>query len=177
MIAGESPISPKRRAQILARIQADRENKSAHVQEIRDIDVETQHPHRIEYPISEKRQAEILDRIHKSWATREQHIESMKNRQKIGLVIAKAAADILKSQFNAARVVLFGSLLTPEKMHERSDIDLAVWGLDSNQIFEACIAIESQTDCNIEFSHLDLVPVEKAFPHIQRSIEKNSLEL
>lgn len=177
MVASESPISPERRAQILARIQSDRENKSQHIKEKLEIEVDTQHPHRIKYSISEERRAEILARIHKAWATRDQHIDAMKEQQKVGLAIAKAAAAILKSQFNATRVVLFGSLLTPEKMYERSDIDIAVWGLNSDQVFAAQAAIESQTDCNSEFSHLDLVPAEKAFPHIKESIEKSHLEL
>lgn len=44
--------------------------------------------------------------------------------------VAQAGGQLLKKQFGAQRVVVFGSLLYPPRFHERSDVDLAVWGLD-----------------------------------------------
>ncbi len=50
---------------------------------------------------------------------------------------ARIAAAILRDEFLATDVVVFGSLVQPELFHIRSDIDLAVWGLDEHCYFRA----------------------------------------
>lgn len=129
------------------------------------------------YPISEGRRAEILARIKADQDNRPQHIAEMSVRQRTGIAIAHKAAKILKEQFHATRVVLFGSLLSPEDMYERSDIDIAVWGLADDQLFTAWCAIDDCLDYPSPFPHIDLVPVEKAFLYIQKSIEEAHIEL
>lgn len=51
--------------------------------------------------------------------------------------VARKAAKILKEQFGVKQVVLFGSTVQPSLFHIRSDVDLAVWGLDENLYFRA----------------------------------------
>ena len=129
------------------------------------------------YPISDSQRAKILARIRADRENKPQRLEAMRQRQQIGLTIAKQAAQILKEQFHADRVVLFGSLLNVEAMHEHSDIDIAVWGLADDQLLSAWSTLDSSIDFQSTFPYIDLVPAEKAFPYIQDSIEKAHLEL
>ena len=50
----------------------------------------------------------------------------MRQRATQALEAARAAADLLRRRYGATRVRLFGSVLHPERFHERSDVDLAV---------------------------------------------------
>jgi predicted nucleotidyltransferase len=48
--------------------------------------------------------------------------EQLLQRQAQGRAIAQQAADLLKTQFGATRVILFGSLLQVEQMHSQVDL-------------------------------------------------------
>ena len=83
---------------------------------------------------------------------------SMQQRQQEGMVQAQAAATILKQDFGAREVFLFGSLLTPEQVHADSDIDLGVWGLDLDRYCEAVGTLL----CQIDGFNVDVVMLEVA---------------
>lgn len=51
--------------------------------------------------------------------------------------IARQVAVMLYENFGATRVAVFGSLAEQDWFSERSDIDIAVWGLPSNSYFNA----------------------------------------
>jgi len=51
--------------------------------------------------------------------------------------VARKAADLLRREYGVERIVLFGSLVRGELFHIRSDIDLAVWGLDEKHYYRA----------------------------------------
>lgn len=85
--------------------------------------------------------------------------------------ITRQAAKILKGEFGASRVVVFGSLLHPELFHLRSDIDLGVW--DVQNYFRAVSRI-MDIDSEIEF---DLVPVEDARAGILAVIQQEGVDL
>ena len=51
--------------------------------------------------------------------------------------VARQAADLLRRRYRVDRVTLFGSLVHSELFHTRSDIDLAVWGLDKQHYYRA----------------------------------------
>lgn len=53
----------------------------------------------------------------------------LEKRHQHAWAIARQAADILKEEFKASRVVVFGSLVQPGRFHLSSDIDLAVWDI------------------------------------------------
>lgn len=72
--------------------------------------------------------------------------------------LARKAADLLHERFAAQRVAVFGSLLHPEYFHRRSDVDLAVWGLDEGDYLRAVAAV---TALDKEIS-VDLIAVEEA---------------
>lgn len=98
---------------------------------------------------------------------RPQRLAQMQERQQQGLQVARKCAQILKEEFGAQRVVLFGSILNPEKMWWGSDIDLAVWGLPEQDFFKAGAAIE--------WGHgfpIDLVEIQHARPHILKAIDQ-----
>jgi len=96
--------------------------------------------------------------------------ERLETRRQRGLVLAQLAAARLKAEFGAGQVAVFGSLLHPKLFHERSDIDLAVWGLDEHLYLRALAAL---LDLDPEFS-VDLVEAEYAAPGLARTIEQDS---
>jgi predicted nucleotidyltransferase len=83
----------------------------------------------------------------------------------------RQAADELKKEFSASRVVLFGSLINPALFHLRSDVDLAVW--DVQHYFRA-VARLLDLDPEIE---INLVPFEDARPSLRTVIERDGVEL
>ena len=118
-------------------------------------------------PLDDKTRAQIVTRVLAAREQRPQMLAQMKQRQQQGLEVARKAASILKQEFGAERVVLFGSMLDHERMWWGSDIDLAVWGLRSEDFFKAGAAIER---CH-NFS-IDLVEIQSAKPHILNAIEQ-----
>ncbi len=93
-------------------------------------------------------------------------LAKLEERRQRGLTLAKDAAQLLKTQFGATQVILFGSLLS-DKFHEDSDIDLAVSGLPENQYFQAvgCLLGLGEFD-------FDLVEISQARPVIAQAIAK-----
>ena len=115
--------------------------------------------------VSEQRQQQIVKRVLAARAMKAERLELMKQRQQKGLEAARKMATCLKQQFSVTKVVLFGSLLTPEYMTSHSDIDLAVWGLAPNLFFKAGAAIDKHSDFEV-----DLIEFEKAPGYIQDAI-------
>jgi uncharacterized protein len=87
--------------------------------------------------------------------------------------VARQGAEILKFQFGAKKVVVFGSLIDRDLFHAHSDIDLAAWGI-SEQIYLR--AGSSLLDLSTEFS-VDLVLVESAPTRLQKNIERDGMTL
>jgi predicted nucleotidyltransferase len=86
---------------------------------------------------------------------------------------ARTAARILREQFVASRVRLFGSLLHPESFRKHSDIDLAVEGIDESLVLKAWCAISSVAP-EFEF---DLVTPDECRAEIWASIESEGIEI
>lgn len=84
--------------------------------------------------------------------------ESRRIRQERGWEVARRAAGLLRERFGASRVVVFGSLLRPEVFDERSDVDLAVWGVADKKYLRAVSAV---TALDREIS-VDLIQMEQA---------------
>lgn len=115
--------------------------------------------------------SEVMERYIRTAQFREQQ-RSLKLQQhrSRALEIAKAAADLLKRQFSAERVVVFGSVLG-EAFHENSDIDLAVWELPEREYFKAVGQLLALSEFEV-----DLVEVQYASPEILAAIAQG-LEL
>lgn len=89
------------------------------------------------------------------------------------LRIAEQGADLLRTRYSATRVVLFGSTLRASAFHERSDLDLAVWGLTGPAYWAALAALE-ELDPTVS---IDLVRVETARPSLVAVIESGGVVL
>lgn len=86
---------------------------------------------------------------------------------------AERAAVLLRTEFSAKRVVVFGSLVTPELFHVRSDIDLAVWGIKDSDYFRAVGVLQS---LDVEFP-IDLIDFETASAGLQKAILSEGVDL
>ncbi len=86
---------------------------------------------------------------------------------------ARRAAKLLKRDFGAKRVVLFGSLAHRLWFSSRSDIDLAVWGIPPDDFFSAYGAI---TNARSKFE-VNLVDPEHCLPPLCQAIEKEGIDL
>jgi len=87
--------------------------------------------------------------------------------------IARQGADLLKKEFGAKKVVIFGSLVNKSRFHTRSDIDLAVWGIAEEDYLRA---LGKLLDLTIEFS-VDLVRVEDAREYLREAIDTQGVLL
>jgi len=81
--------------------------------------------------------------------------------------LAHACARRLVQDFGARKVYLFGSLLREDVVHARSDIDLAVEGLEGDSYFEALSAVWKLLPAGVE---LDLVLLEEAWPGLAERV-------
>jgi len=104
---------------------------------------------------------------------RRQKAQALAARHQRAWQVARAGAQLLKEQFGAKRVVIFGSVLFPEKFHVRSDVDLAVWGLPERLYYRAVSRLLS-LDPGIS---VDLVEAELALPELLATIEREGVTL
>jgi len=88
--------------------------------------------------------------------------------------VARACARRLVQDFGAREVYLFGSLLDEELAHERSDIDLAVKGLEGKLYFKALSKVWELLPAGVE---LDLVPLEQARPGLAERVKAEGVLL
>lgn len=87
--------------------------------------------------------------------------------------VANAAAVLLRTGYGATRVVIFGSLAQPARFHARSDVDLAVWGIDERRYLRA-VADVTALDADVL---VDLVRIEEATPSLLVAIEQEGQEI
>jgi predicted nucleotidyltransferase len=92
----------------------------------------------------------------------EQRMRAQELRQ-----VARTCARRLVQDFGASKVYLFGSLVEEELVHDRSDIDLAVEGLEGRLYFKALRELWRLLP---EGGELDLVPLEQARPDLTRRV-------
>jgi predicted nucleotidyltransferase len=87
--------------------------------------------------------------------------------------VARQASELLRTQFNATRVILFGSLSHRRFFTPWSDIDLAVWGIPKERFFAAVSAVISISE---EFK-IDIVDPETCQTNLLKAIEENGIEI
>jgi len=105
---------------------------------------------------------------------RERERESaLKKRHDNAWALARAAAELLRNSFGAKRVVVFGPVAQTELFHPGSDVDLAVWKLESGLYFRAVGQLQA-LDPQIS---IDLVIVEEAPESLQRVILKDGVDV
>ena len=87
--------------------------------------------------------------------------------------LARAAAQRLREEFGARRVVLFGSAVRPSSFTLWSDVDLAAWGIPPEHFYAAVAAV---TSLSTEIA-VDLVDPEHCPAALQTVIEREGVEL
>jgi predicted nucleotidyltransferase len=108
------------------------------------------------------------------WRLRQQERErALAARRARAWEVARQGAQMLKEQFGAAQVAVFGDLLYPDKFYERSDVNLAVWGLDERLYLKA---VSRLLDIDPEIS-VNLVEAEFARPYLLALIEQEGAAL
>ena len=98
---------------------------------------------------------ELAQRIERAWA------------------LARRASDLLKEQFKATRVVVFGSLTREGTFTRWSDVDVAAWGIRPKDTLRA-IGMVWDLDSEIE---VNLVDVNVAGTSMLESIEREGIDL
>jgi predicted nucleotidyltransferase len=99
--------------------------------------------------------------------------EFVQSRRLLAWRLARKAAKTLKAEFGAEKVVVFGSLIHPSLFHERSDVDLAVWGLTGREYYRA-VSVLLDIEPTIS---VDLVAFEDARPALQEVILREGQKL
>ena len=102
--------------------------------------------------------------------TRQANLEAHRER---ALAVARYAADVLRQEFSAGTVLLFGSLARGGPVSLRSDVDLAVSDLASDRFFVAVGRLQSM-DAAIS---VDLVRLEEAPLSLRAAIEREGVAL
>lgn len=100
-------------------------------------------------------------------------ISKAKTRREKGWKLARRAAKVLRTQFQAKRVAVFGSLLHEARFTRWSDIDIAVWGLSPDQTFRAIGAV-MDLDSSME---LNLVDVNTCSRSLLKAIEQEAVDI
>jgi predicted nucleotidyltransferase len=100
-------------------------------------------------------------------------VAKIKPRMEKAWKLARKAAKVLREQYHAKRVAVFGSLLHESRFTEWSDVDIAAWGISSEQTFRAIGAV---MDLDPLFG-INLVDVNTCTPSLLRAIEEEGVDL
>lgn len=106
----------------------------------------------------------------KRWQTERQDVARRRLR---AWSVARRAASLLKKEFGATRVVVFGSLVHKDCFTAWSDVDLAAWGIRPQDTFRAVAALLGLSD-DVE---INLVDVATCRPSLLATIEGEGIDL
>jgi predicted nucleotidyltransferase len=101
----------------------------------------------------------------------EQEQKALAAREERAWELARQAAELLREQFHVSRVVVFGSLIHPGRFTPWSDVDIAAWGLRTDNWLKAIGAV-MDLDSDIA---LNLVDVSMCKAHILEVIEREGV--
>lgn len=122
---------------------------------------------------TEARCSTDLERYRATLRAREaRNARASASRRARALRVARAAADVARD-FGATRVALFGSLAHERWSSERSDIDLAAWGLGA----EAHLLAWARIDEVADGIPVDLVRVEHCPAALRGAIEREGVDV
>ena len=94
-------------------------------------------------------------------------------RKKEAWDLARKASDLLRKEYGATKVILFGSLAQEEGFSPWSDIDLAVWGIEP-ELFYGAVALV--TGLSSKFK-IDLVDIEDCKQSLKKAIDVEGIEI
>ncbi len=105
---------------------------------------------------------------------RKQSIEKqLQQRKQQAWQAARQAAQILREQFHAEKVVIFGSLAHEAWFTLWSDVDLAAWGIPPDR-FYAAVGVVTELSEDVA---IDLIDPETCRPTLRAVIEQEGIEL
>jgi uncharacterized protein len=113
--------------------------------------------------------AAYLPHIRRRWLAQQ---AARERRREKAWIAARQAAAILRAHFGASQVLAFGSLVHPGHFSSRSDIDLAVSGIQPASFFKAWAV--AAASCPFE---LDLVDLDDCSPRLRALIEGEGIKL
>lgn len=87
--------------------------------------------------------------------------------------LARSAAELLRLQFYAIRIVVFGSLVDQRRFTPWSDVDLVAWGIPADDFYRAVAVI---TGLSPEFE-VDLVDPQMCSPALLERINHEGIEI
>jgi predicted nucleotidyltransferase len=119
---------------------------------------------------------ELRKNYHPLESIRRRRIElsgEISKRRRRALTAARKAARLLRNEFGAKEVILFGSLARRGMFTMFSDIDLAARGIDSDRFLDAADAL---LNLNTGFK-IDLAEVEACPPALLKNIQKDGKPL
>ena len=99
--------------------------------------------------------------------------QAIAQRRRSAWDIARQAADILKKEFGAVRVVVFGSLAHGAWFNARSDIDLMAEGIPPGDFWRAWCALDR---LGSQFE-IDVVAGEAINDRLRQEVEREGVEL
>jgi predicted nucleotidyltransferase len=108
-----------------------------------------------------------------AYRRRKEERSTLAHRQRLAWAAARQAAQLLKTQFKATRVVVFGSLARKSGFTRWSDVDIAAWGIDSKDTFKAIGAI---LDMDADIA-VNLVDVNTCRPSLLSAINQHGIEI
>jgi len=118
-----------------------------------------------------ERQAYKPDKIFKLRTVEEER--KIKTRRQNGWDLARKAANLLKSEFGAEKVLVFGSLLHVSSFTLWSDIDLSASGIAVDKYYTAVAAVADLSSS----ARIDLVDLESCRPSLRDTLYKEGVEL
>jgi len=98
---------------------------------------------------------------------------ALAERREVAWPIARRLAEILRTDFGATHVMLFGSLAHGHWYSSRSDIDLAAWGLSAD---EHLIALARMQESASGF-RIDLVRMERCPDRLRAAIQAEGIDV
>lgn len=118
---------------------------------------------------------DTIESYRRGWKKQEEKRRSnLKKRKDKLLEVANKAAKLLREKYHVDRVLLFGSLAREDiEVSLQSDVDLAVYGLNPEEFFEAqgdSLFIESDVEVN-------LVDATDTSKELKKVIRKTGIEL
>lgn len=108
-----------------------------------------------------------------AWQRMAQDEKELLVRRKRAWQTARRAAKLLKEDFGAHRVVVFGSLLCPKCFNKWSDLDIAAWGISPKDTFRAMGAVMDLRE-DVE---INMVDIETCRATLRAIIEREGQEI
>ena len=113
-------------------------------------------------------------RLSEALENRKREVENgIELRRREAWAVAARAAQLLREEFGAQKVVVFGSLIHERGFCRCSDIDLAAYGIPVERFYSA---VADVTGLSSTFK-VDLVDVNDCRPTLKKIIEKEGREL